>query len=1000
MITPRVTRLVRVPDLRAMQRVVADLAELASNAQSCRSCAVIVPTRGAAAELRRTIENVFLTQSGRAAVMLPDLLTRADFYARLSERLPGIPPLLSEFEREVLVRLAARGVERAGTPAPFRLRPGLIVGILAFYDELRRSHRTVDDFHRLMTGDLAPHADSDRGAERLLRQAEFLSATFGEFECHIARTGRVDEHGLRALLLERPASPPYEHVIIAVADQAADARGLWMADFDLLARMPGVRRVDVVATERLLAAGFHQRLHERHLPGIEEVRMGAENAGPLLYAPLVAGAGEAAYTYACRDREEELADVARWLKCDEPALERTAVVFQRPLPYLYLARQVFGDAHVPYQAMDALPLAGEPFVAALDLLFAFAIAEGTRAAMVELLGSPHWVFADAESGRQIARADIVALDALLRDLKFLGGWEHLASLAHDSEWHDSRAKGASDLSAKGASHRAALWHRAAPALRAAAAAADELALAVRGPRASVQLDALRGFIARHESLPQPSDAWSGSHLRARAAVLAGLEGLRDAHERHDDEPVPFVELAAAIRRWIEGRTFAPRTGTAGVLLLDAAAATFADIDDLRIVGLVDGDWPERASRSIFFPSKLLEPLGWPSPAERLNGERARFQDLLRLPSRSVAASSFSLEDDAIVAPSAFVDELAVSGLLVERTAADVAARIFDHEALALEPLNRSAASGDVAEWLAFREQLAPADAVQFHGAAGARPPTIYAVSRVERYLECPFKYFAANILDLDEERPEESALTPLERGRFLHAVFEAFFLEWRAAGHGAITSAKLEDALAMFERVAEAHLGTLPESDRALERTYLLGSAVAPGLAERAFAFEIEDGVPVVERLLEFGLEGTFAFRGPGGLREVKLRAKADRIDLLDNGTFRIVDYKIGRAPRPSRSLQLPVYGVCAQQQLAGRGGRQWSLSRAGYVAFREKEAFVPLGGATGNLAKALADGEERLVAAITSIEEGNFPPRPEDPWLCSRCGYALVCRKDYVGDE
>ena len=47
------------------------------------------------------------------------------------------------------------------------------------------------------------------------------------------------------------------------------------------------------------------------------------------------------------------------------------------------------------------------------------------------------------------------------------------------------------------------------------------------------------------------------------------------------------------------------------------------------------------------------------------------------------------------------------------------------------------------------------------------------------------------------------------------------------------------------------------------------------------------------------------------------------------------------------RVLQLPSYGVCASQHLAGRHGRTWEVSRAGYVAFRERNAFVPLGGSS-----------------------------------------------------
>ena len=55
--------------------------------------------------------------------------------------------------------------------------------------------------------------------------------------------------------------------------------GLWRADFDLLTRLPGLERVDVVATEEQLATGLLERLHNL-LPGLEEVRV-PPAAGPL-----------------------------------------------------------------------------------------------------------------------------------------------------------------------------------------------------------------------------------------------------------------------------------------------------------------------------------------------------------------------------------------------------------------------------------------------------------------------------------------------------------------------------------------------------------------------------------------------------------------------------------------------------------------------------------------------------------------------------------------------
>ena len=129
--------------------------------------------------------------------------------------------MLTEFEREVLLRLAAEDARAEGAPPPFRLRPGLVAAILAFYDELRRRSRTVDSLDRIVGEKLAAGRDADRGAERLFRQTQFLAATFAAFERRVADSGRIDEHALRALLLSSAPPGRYRHIVVTVADQAA-----------------------------------------------------------------------------------------------------------------------------------------------------------------------------------------------------------------------------------------------------------------------------------------------------------------------------------------------------------------------------------------------------------------------------------------------------------------------------------------------------------------------------------------------------------------------------------------------------------------------------------------------------------------------------------------------------------------------------------------------------------------------------------------------------------
>ncbi len=979
MITPRTTRLLRVPDLQAMHRLLAVTVEPDAAIDPSLAQAIIVPTTAA----REALARIRLRQGyGETSRDLDsqrrglEIITRDELYAAFHANVTNAPRMLTAFEREVLLARAARIAEEAGAPAPFRLRPGLFVEILAFFDELRRRDRTVDDFERLMVGSLEPSIEIDRGAERMFHQTQFLVATFRAFEHLVAASGRIDEHGLRQMLLDRDTPSPYWRVVVTVPDQAADPRGLWTADYDLLARIRGLQCLDVIATENLLAAGFHQRIHDL-LPGIVEERWGSEAQPPVLVTP-AANRYEASRWFMVRDREEELAAVARGGSAFAPS-DRAAVVFQRPLPYLYLARYVFADAGREYQAVDDLPLAAEPFAAALDLVFAFLTAEANRASTIDLLSSPHWQFPELTGDAATTAAAVAALDARLREQKYLGGWARLAALGAERPGHDER--------------------RDAPALRAAVTAAEVLRAVRESTTASAQIQGLLEFIQVHERVPRDSDDWLARHRRARAAIIDALESLARAHAMHDDAPLSPERLAGAVRRWIEGQTFSPRsetTGSRGVWLLDAPSAAYADVDELRVVGLVEHDWPERVRRSIFYPGSLLSQLGWPVEIDRLAAARARFRDLLRLPRRRVSVSTVTLEDDAIVSPSSFLEELESSGLPIERTGDEPIDHLFTHERLLSE-----AAWPDTTghEWLALRRSRTSREDEAYHGAAGSRAPGIYAISHVERYLECPFKYFAARVLRLDEERDDESGLSPQERGQLLHDVFETFFAEWHASGGRAITADCLEDALELFEKVAEARLASLPDADRALERTYLLGSAVAPGLAARAFTFEIEHDVEVLERLLEYPLEGEFEIRGADGPRRVQIRSKADRIDLLADGTLRVVDYKLGRAPKTGRALQLPIYGVCAEQHLEGRRGRSWTVGRAGYVAFKEKNAFVALGTST-SLEQALEEGERRLVAAVEGIERGDFPVRPEEPFLCTRCGYSGVCRKDYVGDE
>lgn len=1034
MITPRRTRLVRVPDLHAFRDAIIRLVSAPASSSPSATAAgappstvVLVPTAGARRQLSR-----LLGEAPHVAV-----LTRDEFYDWLHARLPAAAPRLGPLERDSLAQASARAAasalrampdlhgpelagpdplaiapERADPDAdtnadadrsaadtaaaptavskrdagvvPFRLRPGLIAEMLRFYDQLRRQSQRLERFNELIEETLGGGA-GDRGTDRLLSQTRFLNETFRELERRVERSGAWDEHTLRARLMQTPIAPTLDHVVVTVADWIAEPDGLYIGDFDLLARMPGVQQLDLVCTEQLLGSEFHERIHS-WWPGLDEVDavdlLGpAERRRPRLETPRD-GSDHLWFTH--RDREQELVAVAQHVKAarrrgEAAPLDQTAVVFKHPLPYLYLAEGTLGAAHLPFTAADALPLAGEPYVATLDLVLELVESSFARDGLLALLATPHLRIGDPPPSAAALRA----FDRELRERGYLGDLVRLEELA--AGWGEEPATGSATP--------------ARPALDAALLLARRLAPLLDAAPASMQVQRVIDFLAAHAAPIVAGEPHADREQRARAVVGDLLLGLATAHAAHHDPDWTIVDLAAAIRRWVEEQTFAGREPTAtGVQLLDDRAVRYGAFADITIVGVIETEWPEKQARNIFYPSGLLKALGWPSEHTRRRASDARFVDLMATATQRVAVSTVTLDDEALVMRSMQLDEIPRARLSTA-PAVDDLARITADDALTAEPVRLDVLAPAARRWADLRVARTPTADPRFHGSVGARPERPWSVSALEAYLACPFKFFAQHVLKLDEEPEDSDVMNPRQQGQFVHKVFEQFFATWKRTGHGGITPELLDEARAIFAEVVEQELQSLPEAEAGLERTRLLGSPAAAGLGEAVMRMEAERPVRVVERLLEARLDGPVTIATAAGPRVIQLKGKADRIDLLADGSFRLVDYKLGWPPQRARALQLPIYALAAQQRLREQQGQSWELGEAAYLAFKGPKRVVPLYSQPADREKVLAEAQQRVADTLDAIGRGEFPPRPEDVFLCETCSFAAVCRKDYVDE-
>jgi RecB family exonuclease len=892
-----------------------------------RRRAIILPTRASAEIFRQTLERAAMRAPGHA-IVLPHLCTRAEWLNALAAALPSRGRLLTRLEREVI---AGRALRTAAALHPVDsplvgARPALVAAMLDFYDELKRRLRGPRRLVRTLFRELAVERGSDRGSETLIQQTRLFGFMFLAYERAVAASRGIDEHGLRERLLVEQPRLPFDHVVIAVADHPVDPRGLWPSDFDLLGRLQQVGRIEVVVTDEAHDAGFRERL-EQELPGLVEERAADEPRVPALVRP--AGPPETPPVFVCRDREEEVRSAARAIRERADASggrldDRVALVFQRPLPYLYVAHEVLGDAGVPYQSVDALPLAAEPYAAAVDLVLAAARPERSTAAITALAQSRALTF-DGDAARAAAALD---------------------GLAH-------------------------------------------------GPGAANQLRSIVEFLRRHEAWPPTDAPWAERYLAGRRAVLAALGELARALAENDNQPRQAAELTRLIHHVIESRTFAPPRTAAGVCLIDAVSARFGDFDHVHLLGFVETEWPERSRRSLFYGAPLLKALGWPQEPDQRRADQAAFRDLLRLARQTMRISAFQLEADAPVGLSPLVH--VVDAARIEEAVPVARTPLFPDEVLtAGGGVSGLDASRDA--WLRLR-RARPAGDRSYGGYVGPQPARPYRVSRVDRYIACPFKYFAESVLGLIEERDASAGLTPLERGTLLHRLFEEFFAEWQRGERRAITPDALDDAVALFRELAVRTLEALPAADAALERARLFGSIAAVGVAERVFELEAETTPNVRERLLETALNGTFTFPRLHGLaeRSIAVRGTADRIDLLDDGSIAVVDYKLGRMPDLKASVQIAVYAHCASQTLEARDGRPHPVRSAMYLAFGDERRLEGTIAPAGALVPAEVEVRAAAFAgAVEEIESGMFPPRPRHPVECGWCGYAGFCRKEY----
>ncbi|HEY7978255.1 MAG TPA: double-strand break repair protein AddB [Rhizomicrobium sp.] len=866
------------PFARTLARGLIAQVDLENDKLALAKTTIYLPTRRAV----RDFPEVFARELGGAA-LLPEMRPLGDvdedeFLFDASSEDLALPPAISPIRRRLLLAQLVRRFRQDTAPLTFAQAASLAGGLAKFFDDAQTEGVDLSKLEKIVPDHFAGH---------WRKVWEFLDIVRQNWPAILQAEGAMDPSARRNAMLAALAArleknPPQGPVIAAGSTGSIPATANLLRVIANLPNgsviLPGLDRELDEDSWNELEPGHPQYGLKKLLGGIGVTRQDVRNWQPL------DGPGNlprekllrevlrpAPTTDAWRAIAEKGADdIAKGLaglsivEAAHPGEEATAIALilrgvledkgktaALVTPDRNLARRVAAELrrwNIEIDDTAGRPLANTPPGTFLSLL-----AEGAdeHFAPVQLLALLKHPLASGGENTAGFRRNVRALDRLLRGPRpdpGLGGIAH-AIKAAEQDARERKTGAADSIAALGA------WFaKLAKILQpiedcigtGEAAIADLTACHIEAAEKLAATDTQDG----------KSILWRGEAGNSAAELAAAL-----ALAAQDIGPVEASSYPVLFRALAEQRAVRPTFGRHPRLaILGPLEARLQHYDTVVLGGLNEGAWPRAANVDPWLSRPMREKLGLEQPERDIGLSAHDFASLAAGP-RVILTRALKAEGSPTI-PSRWLQRLwqLTTGLgIVKELTPD---EPYEHCARAL---------GEPAKPAERMKPPRPKPPL-------AQRPNNLSVTEIETWLRDPYAIYARHVLGLRPLDPLDAEIGPLERGTSVHKALEKFMEEFR--------DHLPEDAaprLIEISRQVFADAG-IPKSALAVWQPRFIRAAHWFTGEERKRRSAIKDIYLEIAGQREF----------PGGFI---LRCRADRVDVLRNGSAAIIDYKTGEPP-------------------------------------------------------------------------------------------------------